>query len=516
MAVVRLNEFYDHYRNRAIVKLFAIQTTAGIGAILLGYGIGPKLSTYMPLDEKLITLIMFAASQIIITPLVVKFLGEPLKLIVQAVTHVSKQANDVVPPNINQSKYEKSGLKNVIQSIYEMSVGTHQLDVAHGDVKKISNSSTFAKQLLKDIPTGIIALNSERTVVFANKIAPVSVNSDQEQQIDLLFDAADDLNKWLDECEKGKLKDSKTWTRVADKLPDTEDRRLFDVIGYYQKEGQAADTILITLDRTREYAPGQEQMDFIALAAHELRGPITVIRGYLEVLETELSDSTLNADQRQLLERLSVSANRLTTYVNNILNVSRYDRRHLKIHLQEDRIDDIIKSMLDDLSMRARTQNRILSVNIPAGLPTIAADRNSLSEVIGNLVDNALKYTHEGGHVIVSAQIKENSIEVSVTDDGIGVPNSLFGHLFTKFYRSHRSRESVGGTGLGLYICKAIVESHGGSIGAKSKEGEGSVFSFTVPIYSSVAEKLQASNNVNEGIIQSSSGWIKNHAMMRR
>lgn len=512
---VRLDQYYDHYRNRAMLGLIGLQGTLALAVFALNLWATPHLDPYVPLDRPQLALAYFFILQIIAAPFIVSIITNPLKLITLAVAHISKQATDITPPSVNKPGYEKSGLKNVIQTIYELSVGTHKLDVAYGNAKSLSGSTPFAKQLLKDVPAGIIAMNNERVIVYTNATAPVITNSNQELQLQLLFDENDTIDTWLDQCEQGKLKDTKVWTRVPDGLPDNKDRRIFDVIGYYQKEGQAADTILVTIDRTAEYAPGQEQMDFIALAAHELRGPITVIRGYLEVLETELAGDALTDDQRQLMERLSVSANRLSSYVNNILNVSRYDRRHLKLHLQEDRIDEIIKSMLDDLSMRARTQNRILSINIPAGLPTIAADRNSLSEVIGNLVDNALKYTHEGGHVIVGAQVKNDFVEISVTDNGIGVPHSLLGHLFTKFYRSHRSRESVGGTGLGLYICKAIVESHGGSIGARSKEGEGSVFSFTVPVYATVAEKLKASNNVNEGIIQSSSGWIKNHTMYR-
>jgi signal transduction histidine kinase len=99
-----------------------------------------------------------------------------------------------------------------------------------------------------------------------------------------------------------------------------------------------------------------------------------------------------------------------------------------------------------------------------------------------------------------------------VTDNGIGIPANVVGNLFHKFYRSHRSRETVAGTGIGLYICKAIIESHGGKIGVTSTEGVGSTFSFTVPTYASVAEKLQANDYTNAGLISSSDGWIKNHS----
>jgi two-component system phosphate regulon sensor histidine kinase PhoR/two-component system sensor histidine kinase VicK len=92
----------------------------------------------------------------------------------------------------------------------------------------------------------------------------------------------------------------------------------------------------------------------------------------------------------------------------------------------------------------------------------------------------------------------------------------VVGGLFSKFYRSHRSRQTVGGTGLGLYICKAIVDAHGGSIWVRSTEGQGSTFGFTVPIYSTVAAKLAAGDNQSKDIVQRPEGWIKNHAMYRR
>ena len=97
-------------------------------------------------------------------------------------------------------------------------------------------------------------------------------------------------------------------------------------------------------------------------------------------------------------------------------------------------------------------------------------------------------------------------------DNGMGMPGNVVGNLFHKFYRSHRSRETVAGTGIGLYICKAIVESHGGTIGVTSVEGQGSTFSFTVPIYAAVASQLQANDFTNAGLISSGDGWIKNHA----
>jgi signal transduction histidine kinase len=183
--------------------------------------------------------------------------------------------------------------------------------------------------------------------------------------------------------------------------------------------------------------------------------------------------------------------------------------------LNEETVAGIYNVIADDMMLRAKAQNRLLSVAIPADLPTVAADTASMSEVFGNLIDNAIKYSNEGGAINVTAAVKNDFVEVSIEDHGIGMPGNVVSNLFQKFYRSHRSRETVAGTGIGLYISKAIVESHGGTIGVTSEEGRGSTFTVQIPIYATVADKLQASDNSNKGLIENGDGWIKNHSMYR-
>lgn len=500
---VRADRFYARHlrRVRALILLLAV---------MLGFGIYLVLDTLEINDWLVIAnivvpfFILFGISFFVL----INYALEPLEILTKTITKVSGEANDVIPPDVNRSRYEKSGLKSLVQTIY-----------SHSSAGQSPESTITTKDetlsIINQLPCGVIALDSDHRVVLASDRAPVTTNGQGETTIELLFESDDLLSRWLESNANNKVKDEHIWTRVQNRLPGSEGRKLYDVIGSYHRGGSdGIDTILVTVDRTTHYSKDEEDMDFIALAAHELRGPITVIRGYLEVLSDELRTSLVD-DQAELLDRLSVSASRLSGYVNNILNVSRYDRRHLQLHLREDRLQDIYASIADDLQLRAKTQNRLLAINFPDDLPTIAADRNSLSEVIANLVDNAIKYSHEGGQSVISAKVEGDFVVCAVQDNGLGIPGSLIGNLFTKFYRSHRSRSNISGTGLGLYICKAIIESHGGQIGVRSKEGEGSTFYFTVPIYATVADKLLASNNENKGIIESSSGWIKNHSLYR-
>lgn len=370
----------------------------------------------------------------------------------------------------------------------------------------------FAQSILDNLPIGIIVLSAKKEIVYANKAAPTRGAG---KELNINFSEQDSLQTWLGEVAGKNISASRWWKRMRQtNIESEETRKFFDLFAMYHQEGvDSIETVLVSVDRTEEYSTDEDDLDFTALAAHELRGPITVIKGYIDVLRQEL---VLTEDQQAFFERLDVSADRLTTYINNILNVSRYDRRHLQLHLKEESLVRVYTSVGDDLDLRARTHHRMLNVNIPEDLPTIAADRGSLSEVVVNLVDNAIKYSNEGGLIVVTAKPIDKFVEVSIQDNGIGIPGSLLGHIFDKFYRSHRSRENTVGTGLGLYITKAIVESHGGTVSVRSDEGHGTTFAFTIPTYASVADKLSNSDNNNESMIEKKEKkFIKNHSMYR-
>ena len=360
-------------------------------------------------------------------------------------------------------------------------------------------------------PIGIILISPENKVLYANDIGQKSVKP--SGQVTLKLEDGQNLNNWIRQARK-KVADYQMWQKAADTDIATEDRQFYDVAANF-RQGEEVETMIIMVNRTAEYSVEEEDFDFIAFATHELRGPITVIRGYLEILEHELKNN-VSDDHREIFDRLTVSSNRLSTYINNILSVSKYDRKHLQVYIHEETVADVVDSVADDLKLRASTQRRLLTFNLDANLPTIAADKSSLGQVIVNLVDNAIKYSHEGGSVLVNATTKGDFVEISVTDYGIGMPSNVVNNLFRKFYRSHRSRESVAGTGIGLYLSKAVVDSHGGYISVKSEVGDGSTFTFGVPTYASVENKIKEGEGRNQAIIrQQNEGWIKNHGLYK-
>ncbi len=506
------HEYYEHYKRSTITYIVLVQI---LSALLAGGGalLTWQLWSSAPLNAFALSLVALIVLNVAFSFILFKVAATPLKLLAQAIAHVSKDPVQTAPPKIDAKKHERSGLKAMVQTIYSLAAGeaapTPQPAAA-------AQPNLLLQELTASLPCGLIALDQKGAIMYANQLAPVKDTSSGGKDITLMFDQTDTLQAWLQGSEANKVRDTHVWQRVADKLPGEQGRRIFDVVGYYQKQNPAGvAVILVAFDRTTTYDTDQEDMDFIALAAHELRGPITVIRGYLDVIKTDLG-TTFTPDQKELFDRLQVSSERLAGYVNNILNVSRYDRKQFMVHVASEDLIEILKTLAPDLALRASTQHRKLIFRVPQGLPPIAADRSSFGEVITNLIDNAIKYSHENGEITVTATPKDDAVELTVEDHGIGMPESVVGGLFNKFYRSHRSRQTVGGTGLGLYICKAIIESHGGSIWVRSKEGEGSTFGVTVPTYASVATKLQAGDNQNKDIVERPEGWIKNHAMYRR
>jgi signal transduction histidine kinase len=514
-----VKDFFPKFKRAAIVLIIALQVI-----ILLAIAIALHYFGFFN-DNPLAyvsTLVAQSVLGVVASLILFQFIARPIKNLLAAITHIAGEPTSTTPPNPNETHFVKNGLKPVLQTIYQLASATpdpiadgeKNIGLAISAVHTVSAETKASVEAALDATIcGFVIMNQDRSIAYANKATPLRIDSDGVQSLDLLFNEHDTIQKWWDECEATAVRAERTWTRISNKLPDEEDRRFFDVIASYNK-GTASEVVLTLIDRTHAYSADEEELDFIAFAAHELRGPITVIRGYLDVVQDELKD-VLQPEHKELFHRLVVSANRLSGYVNNILNTSRYDRRHLKMHLSQTNIKDVYDVVSDDMQLRAGSQARMLTVSIPDGLPDIAADTASLSEVFANLIDNAIKYSSEGGAINVTGVSKGDTVEIAIEDHGIGMPGNVVSNLFQKFYRSHRSRETVAGTGIGLYISKAIVESHGGTISVRSEEGHGSTFTVSLPTYQIVADKLKAGNNGNEVLINNEGGWIKNHTMYR-
>ena len=495
--------FSRYYRRLSFTVMIIISAISGLlagAAILLA---GENWHSPIFYIGVLIAMAISAFASITLVLVITK----PLQDILAAISFKINEPTATTPPNSNARSFEQTGLKQVLDIIYETDFQASLDDQA-------DQTPSVVETALNHTSNGVVILDPDMKIIYANKSAPVASDIDGVSQIALDFLDDQALMDWLSEVKNTKVSAERSWQRVPVKKDLFKKQKIYDVFASFQKSSPG-ETIVFTYDKSNKYIPEERDLDFIAFAAHELRGPITVIQGYLDVLDEDLKER-LSDDEKQVLSRLVVSANRLSSYINNILNVAKYDQHHLQVYLVEDSVADIYQSIAEDTELRASTQHRLLSVNIPKDLPTVAADRGSISEVFNNLIDNAIKYSFEGGVITINASVKGDFVEVSVEDNGIGMPPSVVKNLFKKFYRSHRSRETVAGTGIGLYICRAYIESHGGTVTVRSRENEGSTFSFTLPIYDTVKDKLLEDNQLNSQLISGRNNtWIDNHSMYR-
>ncbi len=214
--------------------------------------------------------------------------------------------------------------------------------------------------------------------------------------------------------------------------------------------------------------------------SHELRTPLTAIKGSME----GLIDGVLPATP-ETFQQLHQEAGRLERLVDDLQELSRIEAGAYTLELKPLELTGLVQATLKRLRPRALERRIDLKSDLPDPLPPVLADADRITQVLTNLVGNALQYTPDHGSVTVSAVPRGDELWVSVADTGIGIPAGHLPHLFTRFYRvdKSRSRQSGGGSGIGLTICKHLVEAHGGRIWAESAgEGQGSMFTFTLKI----------------------------------
>ncbi len=219
--------------------------------------------------------------------------------------------------------------------------------------------------------------------------------------------------------------------------------------------------------------------EFVSMVSHDLRTPLAVIKGYAATLLNPL----LKLDeerQRRFIKGINDASDRLTRLIDNILSVSRLESGRFKLNPQTFDLSEVVLRVAQ--SFRSSSGKHQIVVNLPGDSLRIRADRDQIEQVLTNLLGNAVKYSPEGGEIAVTVRVGDGEIGIEVSDQGIGIPRSQISRVFEKYYRGDEAvARRVSGTGLGLYICKSIVEAHGGRIWVESEPGHGSTFHISLP-----------------------------------
>ncbi len=250
------------------------------------------------------------------------------------------------------------------------------------------------------------------------------------------------------------------------------------------EQGELLGAVEIVRDVSREQEVDQLKSSLVSTVSHELRTPLTMIHGFSELLLERPMEA---AESRVALGHIHGSAERLARLIEDLLSVSRIDSGRLSLNLKPVEVAD---TLADAVAPFVEQTDRDIQLRVEPGTGKVLADRDKLIQIVTNLVSNAIKYSTDGEPVHVSAGPLEEKVEITVEDHGVGLTADELAQVFEKFFRANRTDvQAVGGTGLGLYITRALIEGHGGDIRVESKSGQGSRFIFTLPLATAMEQE---------------------------
>jgi hypothetical protein len=242
------------------------------------------------------------------------------------------------------------------------------------------------------------------------------------------------------------------------------------------EDGKIQEIVAILRDSGRRRRLERSAYDLIATLAHDLRSPLTSVKGFTSTLLRNWEKFS-DTQKQHMLSTIDWDADRMSRLLTDLLDLSRLEAGRLELKLQEVDVARLVAQIIERLPIDVRTHT--LEMDFPSPFPAVMADPGKIEQVIVNLVENAVKYA-DPGPVRVSGEARNVVVVVRVTDAGPGIDPQHAPYVFTKFYRRGTERHS--GTGLGLYICKGIVEAHGGEISIERTGPDGTVFAFTLPV----------------------------------
>jgi PAS domain S-box-containing protein len=247
----------------------------------------------------------------------------------------------------------------------------------------------------------------------------------------------------------------------------------------YSREGHLVSIIANVRDITRFREAEEMKSTFVSVISHELKSPVSIIKGYADTLRRE--DAQWDMDTlRQGLAVIAEESDRLNELIDNLLDASRLQASAFKLEMGYLQVDKLAEKVMEEF--RTRSSEHMFTLDFPDDFPAVRGDVERLRQVLTNLLSNALKYSPRGGLIRVGGWADDDWLYVYVADEGIGIPKSEQEHIFERFYRveSPLTRRTEG-AGLGLYLCKEVVEAHGGKIWVQSEPGKGARFIFKLP-----------------------------------
>jgi signal transduction histidine kinase len=368
----------------------------------------------------------------------------------------------------------------------------HYRDVTH-TVKAQRELAAISRQrevTLSSISDGVITVDRALRIVFANSVIEQVV-----QRADLagssLHDLEPQLGHQLLSAAMALLKDCLIHKKSVPaahpqqpqqlKTPSGEIAQfLLGAAPLSETPGRLSGAVLVLRNVTEELQADRMKRDFVSAVSHELRTPLTSIRATIDTLATDVE--TMHSGQRQeFIQLLGQQSKRLSKIVEDLLDVARIDSGQFHIEPQPTRPSDLAQQALRDVAAEAKKRQTQLQLHAEGPDDAVLLDPHRIVSVLVNLLDNAIKFSPKGGNVSLGLRRDPQQLQLTVTDEGPGIPEEVQRRIFETFYRVP-GQTAVKGTGLGLAIVKAIIQLHHGSIQVQSSPQQGSCFIVTLPV----------------------------------
>ncbi len=428
------------------------------------------------------SMVMIGSTAVIIglgfSLLLSNLLVRPVRQMMEATQKISKGNYDVkmsIP-----SSDELGRLTNEFNSMAEKLKSYHDLNI-----DQIMSEKRKSEAIIRSIDDGLIVVDDQFKVIDINPTAAKALHIEPDQAQDRHF---------LEVIKNEQLFDHVKQSVESGQPPTIEERQNLLTVNegekqlHYQysvtpvrgKTGSLLGVVLVLRDVTRLTELDRLKSEFVMIASHELRTPLTSI-GMSIALLLEKTGGKLSEKEQQLLSAAHEDLQRLKALVNNLLDLSKIEAGKMEMEFEKVSVQTLAQKVIEVMKAQADSKGIMFAETLPENLPWVKADANKMTWVLTNLIANALRYTDSGGHIHLSAKHLGPYVHLSVSDDGPGIPYKDQSKIFDKFVQIKTSK-ALGGTGLGLAICKEIVRAHGGSIWVDSTPGEGSTFTFTLPV----------------------------------
>lgn len=382
-------------------------------------------------------------------------------------------------------------LEDQMQSVHDLNSQKKRLDVIFQNMSDGSALLDRERRVIFANASFLQMLDMERDAVAGKRWGEITNFNSFESDLDI----TQDVQKMIRGARDGQLQAFLVLKRGKKSREVPVDLRFSPI-----RSGEEVQGMVVNMrDITLQYEQGKAKSEFISIASHQLRTPISAIKWFIELLRTG-DAGNFDESQRGFLEDAYSSAQRMSVLVNGLLNVSRLEAKRIGVEPEPFLIDELIQDVLKEAEALNQRKRHTITWENASGLKQITSDRALCFEVLSNLVSNAIKYTPEKGKISVTvAGKKPNRVQFMVQDNGYGIPKDQQEKIFTKFFRADNiTRIDTDGSGLGLYIVKKTVELLGGVISFKSTLNKGTTFIVDLPEKNTqvtVGEKKLAKSN---------------------